>query len=452
MSMKNNSKQFEKMTKTPVKKLINTLAVPTIISMMVTIFYNLADTYFVSKISVAASGATGIIFGLMGIIQAFGFMFGHGSGSCVSRKLGAKDIDAASRYCSTGFFLALGFGILMLAGGLLFLDPLIKGLGSTETILPYAKAYGKYILMATPAMTTSCVMNNILRYEGMASLAMVGLTTGAVLNIALDPLFIFTFDMGITGAGVATALSQYVSMAILLSMFLRGKPQSKIKLRFVSLSPRFVWQIIATGAPSLARQGMNSVSTMIMNIQAAPFGDECIAAMSVSAKCMMFIFSVCIGIGQGFQPVCSFNYGAKLFDRVRDALKYTWKLATIVTATLSGIMFALAPTVVALFRNEAAVVSIGTAATRFACAALCFLPTVMMANMAFQSIGRTGPAFFLALAQNGLFFIPLVLILPHFIGVTGIEISQPLGYVLSAGIATPYLFSFLKELKKTHLD
>jgi putative MATE family efflux protein len=336
----------------------------------------------------------------------------------------------------------------MLAGGLIFLDPLIKGLGSTETILPYAKAYGKYILMATPAMTTSCVMNNILRYEGMASLAMVGLTTGAVLNIALDPRCIFTFDMGITGAGVATALSQYVSMAILLSMFLRGKPQSKIKLRFFTLSPRFVWQIIATGAPSLARQGMNSVSTMIMNIQAAPFGDECIAAMSVSAKCMMFIFSVCIGIGQGFQPVCSFNYGAKLFDRVRDALKYTWKLATIVTATLSGIMFALAPTVVALFRNETAVVSIGTAATRFACVALCFLPTVMMANMAFQSIGRTGPAFFLALAQNGLFFIPLVLILPHFIGVTGIEISQPLGYILSAGIALPYLLKFLSELKQ----
>ncbi len=436
------------MTKTPVGKLINRLAVPTIISMMVTIFYNLADTYFVSKISVAASGATGIIFSLMGIIQAFGFMFGHGSGSCVSRKLGAKETDTASRYCSTGFFLALGFGIIILVFGLVFINPLIKGLGSSDTILPYAKAYGKYILMATPAMTTSCVMNNILRYEGMASLAMIGLTTGAVLNIALDPLLIFVLDMGITGAGLATAISQYISMAILLAIFMIGKPQSKIRIRLVSLKPKFVWQIISTGAPSLARQGMNSVSTMIMNIQAAPFGDECIAAMSITAKCMMFIFSVCIGIGQGFQPVCSFNYGAGLFERVRDAIKHTWKLSTVVTSVLSAILFALAPNVVTLFRDETAVVSIGTAATRFCCVALVFLPTVMMANMSFQSIGRTGPAFFLALAQNGLFFIPFVLILPRFIGVTGIEIAQPLGYILSAGIALPYLISFMKELKQ----
>ena len=450
--MNSKAKQYEKMTKTPVSRLINTLAVPTVISMMVTIFYNLADTYFVSKISVAASGATGIVFSLMGILQAFGFMFGHGSGSCAGRRLGAKDTESAGKYCSTGFFAALGFGIAILTFGLIFLTPLMKGLGSTETILPYAKTYGMYILIAAPAMTSSCVMNNVLRYEGMASLAMIGLTSGAVLNIALDPLLIFKFGMGIAGAGIATAVSQYIGMAILYCVFLSGKPQSKIKINLVSLSPRFLWEIVSTGAPSLARQGMNAASTMIMNIQAAAYGDECIAAMSISAKCMMFIFSVCIGIGQGFQPVCSFNYGAKLFERVRDAIKHTWKLATAVTATLSGVLFALAPTVVELFRSESEVVSIGTAAVRFCCVALCFLPTVMVANMTFQSIGRTGPAFFLACAQNGLFFVPLVLILPRFIGVTGIEISQPLGYVLSAGIALPYLLNFLKELKKTHLN
>lgn len=445
---RNNTNQFDKMTKTPVKRLINTLAVPTIISMMITIIYNLADTYFVSKISVASSGATGIVFSLMGIIQSFGFMFGHGAGSCASRKLGAKDTEAASRYCSTGFFLSLGFGVIMLTVGLIFLEPFVRSLGSTDTILPYAKDYGRYILIAAPAMTTSFVMNNILRYEGLASLAMIGLTTGAVLNIALDPILIFACNMGITGAGVATAVSQYIGMAILLSIFVRGKPQCRISIKAVNLKPKFVWDIIATGAPSLARQGLNAIATMVMNIQAAPFGDECIAAMSVSAKCMMFIFSVCLGIGQGFQPVCSFNYGAELYERVRDAIKYTWKLCTAVTAVLSGIMFALAPQVVALFRTEAAVVEIGTDATRFCCVALLFLPTVMMANMSFQSIGRTGPAFFLACAQNGLFFVPLVLILPRFIGVTGIEIAQPLGYILSAIIAVPYLEKFLSELKQ----
>ncbi len=444
--MKDNNKQFEKMTKTPVKKLINTLAVPTIISMMVTIIYNLADTYFVSRISVSASGATGIVFGLMGIIQAFSFMFGHGAGSCASRKLGAKDYNAANSYCSTGFFLSLIFGSATLVFGLIFINPLVRALGSTDTIFPYAKAYCTYILIAAPAMTTSFAMNNLLRFEGMAKLATIGLTTGAVLNIALDPLLIFGFNMGISGAGLATAVSQYTGMAILLSMFLRGKSQCKISVKHFSANPRITWDILTTGAPSLARQGLNSVSTMIMNVQAAPYGDACIAAMSISARCMMFIFSVCLGIGQGFQPVCSFNYGAKLYERVREAIKYTWKMCTLVTAVLSGIMFVLAPTVVALFREENEVVTIGTAAARFACVALCFLPTVMMANMSFQSIGRTGPAFFLACAQNGLFFIPFVLILPHFIGVTGIEIAQPLGYVISAAIAVPYLLSFLKKL------
>ncbi|MBQ7203177.1 MAG: MATE family efflux transporter [Eubacterium sp.] len=447
--MKANYKQFDKMTKTPVKKLVRRLAVPTIISMMVTIIYNLADTYFVSKISVASSGATGIIFSLMGIIQAFGFMFGHGSGSCVSRKLGAKDIKAAYNYCSTGFFLALGLGVIIAVLGLVFLTPLTRALGSTDTILPYARDYGRFILIAAPAMTTSCVMNNILRYEGLASLAMIGLMTGALLNIALDPILIFSLNMGITGAGVATAISQYIGMIVLLSVFLSGKPQCRISPKHIVLKPRFVWDIVSTGAPSLARQGLNSVSTMIMNVQAAAFGDECIAAMSISAKLLMFIFSVCIGVGQGFQPVCSFNYGAKLYERVREAIKYTWRFSTEIMAVLSSVMFVMAPYVVQLFRSEQAIVEIGTNAVRFSCVAMLFLPTVMMANMTFQSIGRTAPAFFLACAQNGLFFIPLVLILPKFIGVTGIEVAQPLGYIISAAIAIPYLLKFLNKLKNS---
>ncbi|MBQ9517298.1 MAG: MATE family efflux transporter [Eubacterium sp.] len=450
--MKSNTKQFDKMTKTPVKRLINTLAVPTIISMMVTIIYNLADTYFVSKISVAASGATGIVFSLMGIIQAIGFMFGHGSGSCAGRKLGAQDIEAAGRYCSTGFFTALGFGMAISLFGLLFLTPLMSALGSTATILPYSKTYGMYILIAAPAMTAACVLNNILRYEGMASLAMIGLLSGAVLNIALDPIMIFLFDMGIAGAGVATAVSQYISLAILYSVFYRGKPQSRISLKLFSTDPRLLWEIVSTGAPSLARQGLSSISTMIMNLQAAAYGDECIAAMSISARCIMFIFSICLGIGQGFQPVCSFNYGAQLYGRVREAIKYSWAMCTAVMAVLASVLFAFAPTVIALFRSEAAVVDIGTAATRFGCCAMLFLPTIMIANMTFQCVGRAGVSFLLACAQNGLFFIPLVLILPRFIGVTGIEVAQPLGFVLSAAIAVPYLLKFLKELTARQND
>ena len=296
------------MTQTPVNRLIASLAIPTVISMLITTVYNITDTYFVSKINISASGATGIVFSLMAILQAFGFMFGHGSGSCISRHLGAKEIYKARKYSSTGFFLAAVSGIIIMLLGLIFLTPFMKLLGSTSTILPYAKTYGAFILIAGPAMTTGCVMNNILRYEGMASLAMLGLTAGGVLNIVLDPLLIFYFDMGISGAGLATAISQYVSMGILLIMFLSGKTQSKISVKYISLKFGLIKEIIFTGVPSLARQGLNSISNMVLNLQAAVYGDACIAAMSIVAKCANLLFSVCVGIGQGFQPVSAFNY------------------------------------------------------------------------------------------------------------------------------------------------
>lgn len=436
------------MTETPVNKLIASLALPTVISMMITMIYNAADTYFVSKISVAASGATGIVFSLMAILQAFGFMYGHGAGSNISRRLGAKDIESARKYCSTAFFFALFTVLIILIFGIIFLSPLMKLLGSTDTILPYAKDYGLYILLAAPAMATSCVMNNILRYEGMARLAMIGLATGGILNIFLDPLLIFVFDLGISGAGIATAFSQYVSMVILLIVFLRKKPQSRISLKYLSFKPRVIWDIISVGVPSFARQGLNSVSTMLLNIQAAPYGDECIAAMSIVAKISMFIFSVCIGIGQGFQPVCSFNYGAKKFSRVRQSIKFLWIFSTVVVSVISAVCFVLSPRLISLFRSEEKIIEIGTAALRYLCGAMCIMPTIMTANMTFQSVGKSGKAFFLACAQNGLFFIPLILIMPSIFGIAAIELSQPISYIIAAIISIPFLTAFIKSLNK----
>lgn len=311
-------KQYTKMTQTPIKKLFASLAVPTVISMLITTVYNATDTYFVSKINISASGATGVVFSLMAILQAFGFMFGHGSGSCISRNLGAQNIEKARRYSSTGLFLALLTGALIGILGIIFLAPFMRLLGSTATILPYSKAYGIFILAAGPAMTGSCVANNILRYEGKASLAMVGLTAGGVLNIILDPILIFGAKMGIAGAGLSTAISQYISFAILMIMYYKGDAQSKPNIKYITLKPRFVATIITTGLPSLARQGLNSVSNMVLNIEAALYGDACIAAMSIVAKCANLIFSVCVGIGQGFQPVSAFNYGAKKYSRVKS--------------------------------------------------------------------------------------------------------------------------------------
>lgn len=440
--------QYKKLTQTPINKLINSLAVPSIISMMITMIYNLADTYFVSKISVSASGATGVVFSLMGIIQAFGFMYGQGAGSNISRLLGAKNIDLARKYCSSTFFYALTTGLIIMSLGLFTLSPLMKVLGSTETILPYAKAYGKFILIAAPAMTTSCVMNNILRYEGMAKLAMIGLTIGGVLNMALDPIFIFVIKLGIAGAGIATAVSQYVSMSILLAVFLLKKCQTRISVKYLSLKFEYFWNVVTTGVPSFARQGLNSVSSMLMNLAAAAFGDACIAAMSIVAKCSGVIFSVGVGIGQGFQPVSSFNYGAKIYHRVKEGILYTWKSGSIVVSSLAVICFAFAPQVVALFRDETEIISTGTHALRYLCIALLFLPTVMVGNMTFQSVGKRGRAFLLACSQNGLFFIPLILILPKYFGITGIEISQPIAYIISAIITVPLLISFMKSLDR----
>lgn len=439
--------QYKKMTETPVNRLVFSLSIPTVISMLITMIYNMADTYFVSKISVSASGATGIVFGLMSIFQAFGFLYGQGAGSIISRLLGKKDVENARRFCSTAFFSSLIIGVTASVLCTLFLERLMLALGSTQTILPYAKAYGIYILIAGPALTTSCVMNNILRYEGAARLAMMGLTIGGLLNIALDPLLIFVFDMGISGAGLATCISQYISMVILLFMFLKKKCQCRIKFRYFSPSIKTAWEIVATGFPSFIRNGLNSISTMVLNMMSAPYGDECIAAMSISNRWAMVIFSVCVGIGQGFQPVSAFNFGAGKYDRVRKGMNFLWIYGTAVVTVLAGLSFAFAPQIVSLFRNDAEVVQIGTSVLRYMCIALVLLPTALTANMTFQSVGKKGRALLLASCQNGLFFIPLVLLLPRMFGLVGLEISQPVAYISAALVSVPFLVAFRSRLK-----
>lgn len=440
--------QYRRMTETPVARLVLMLGLPTTVSMLITNIYNMADSYFVSRISLSAGGATSVVFGVMAILQAFGFMFGHGAGSHISRLLGSRQIDQASRYASTGFFFALLSGLLIMTFGLIFLEPLMRLLGSTDTILPHAMDYAFYILLAAPAMTSSCVLNNILRYEGRANLAMIGLTTGGILNIVLDPLFIFTFNMEISGAGLATALSQYVSFMILLSVFLLGKTESKISVRYIARDVRTLGNIVVTGLPSLARQGLNSVSTMVLNMQAKAFGDAAIAAMGYVGRTSSLIFSVGLGIGQGFQPVSGFNYGAKKYSRVKKGTLFTLFFGAAFIGLIAVGCFAFAPQIIALFRSEAEVVRIGSEALRIQCMLLPLLPVSVVATMLFQSIGKSIPALILSCLQSGLIFIPLCIILPRFIGMTGIEIAQPLAYFVAALVSLPMLLVFLHRLPK----
>lgn len=442
------SSQFLKMTETPVPTLVLTLAGPTILSMLITSIYNLADTFFVGQISTSASGAVGVVSSLMAIIQALGFMLGHGAGTIISRSLGSQNDAAATRFASTSFFTALALGGLLGLGGLTFLSPFMMLLGSTETILPHACAYAVPILLAAPLMMSSLVMNNILRYEGKANLAMVGLVTGGILNILLDPVLIFGFGMGTAGAGVATALSQGVSFCILLFMFLRGKTVSRFRLGAITRSGSEFGQILLGGLPSFGRQGLNSIGGMLLNIAARSYGDAAVAGMSIVSRIFSFMLSVALGVGQGFQPVASFNYGARKYHRVRHACLFTIQASFYLMSVLILLCWFNAGPLIRLFRDDPAVTAVALPAFRYQCLAMFLQPVMVASNMLFQSIGKAGRATFLSCCRQGIFFLPLILLLPQVWGLGGIEVCQPIADVLTFCVSVPFLLSFLRELER----
>ena len=441
--------QLIRMTTTPIPQLISAMAVPTIISMMVTSIYNMADTYFVSKLGTSATGAVGIVFSLMAIIQAIGFMLGMGAGANVSRLLGQQQDQRASVFASTSFFTALVFGLILAISGLTGMNTLMKMLGATETILPYARDYASYILFGAPIMCASFVLNNVLRSQGKAVLSMVGIGLGGVLNIVLDPIFIFVFDLGIAGAAIATLLSQCISFAILLSFFLLTKTSVRLHIKYVSRTADVYGIIIQTGMPSLCRQGLASISTVCLNRAAAVYGDPAVAAMSVVGRIFMFIMSVMLGFGQGFQPVAGYNYGAGRYDRVKQAFRFTLTVGVILLGTLAVIGFILAPQAIALFRKEdLEVIQIGSLAMRAQCMSLPLMAIITVTNMLFQTTGKSGQATFLACSRQGIFFLPLIYLLPHFIGLLGVQLTQTVSDICTSLCCIPLLILYFKELNE----
>ena len=440
--------QYDKMTYTPIPRLILTLSVPTIISMLVTNIYNLVDTAFVGQLGTSASGAVGVVFGFMSIIQAFGFMFGQGAGSILSRALGRKDQDSASRHASTGFFASLICGALVSIIGFLFLDQIVVILGSTPTIAPYAKTYISYILIAAPFMSSSLTLNNILRYEGHAALGMIGLMTGAVLNMIGDPILMFGCKMEIAGAGLSTALSQLISWGILVFMFVSGKTQTRLSWKLVGWKqPRMVLNIMATGFPSLLRQGLNSFTTMLLNLQCAPYGDAAVAAMSIVSRIIFFAFSMVIGIGQGFQPVSGFNYGAGNYDRLRKAYRFTLALSEGVIIVVSAVLILFSGGLIQLFRDDPQVIEIGTRALRLQALSQLVLPVCTTTEMLYQSTGHRAGATALSSLRSGVLFIPVLLLLSLWRGLAGIQEAQPLAILLSVPITLPFIFRFFRNLR-----
>ena len=446
-SMDKDNAQYVKMIGTPVGKLIISLGIPTVLSMLVTAVYNVGDTFFVSKLGTSASGAVGIVFSLMAIIQAVGFTIGMGTGTQISRLLGAQKDDDACMVAISGLFAAVALGTLLAAGGLFCIDGLMRILGATETILPYARDYASYILYAAPVMASAFLLNNILRAEGKARLAMVGLMTGGLLNLALDPIFIFVFKLGIAGAAIATAISQCVSFAILLSWFLRGK--TIICLRPVLISRNIFTYLVTLkhGLPSFIRQALASIATIALNVNAAVYGDAAVAAMSIVGRLFMFVFAVNLGIGQGYMPVAGYNYGAGRLDRLKAAFFFTLKLVTSTMFVSAVVFFWAAPSLIKIFiRTDQDVIRIGTTALRAMSLAMPFVPLGVVCNMTFQSIGKSWTATLLSMSRQGIFFLPLILILPRFIGLTGVQITQALSDVLTFMVSLPLVIFFFRGL------
>ncbi|MDR2665417.1 MAG: MATE family efflux transporter [Oscillospiraceae bacterium] len=442
--------KLEKMTTQPVRTLILQLAVPTTAIMLVSALYNMADTYFVSSLGTSATGAVGIALPLMAIIQALGFFFGNGSGNYISRALGSGQSDMAEKMAATGVISAFISGAAIAVLGIVFMGPLSRLLGATPTIMPHARRYLLYILIGAPFMISSISLNNLLRFQGSAFFGMLGMVGGAALNVALDPLLIFALKMGTAGASLATMISQTAGFFILLWGTTRA---GNVRIRFRSFAPQLstYLEIMRGGLPSLLRQGFVSVSSVLLNHLAGGYSDAVIAAISIVNRIVLIANSAIIGLGQGFQPVCGFNYGAGRYDRVKSGFWFCFLSSFAFLLASAGICFAFAPQIIGFFRSDdkdvAEVLRIGAYTLRAQSAAFPLMSWVVFHNMMLQTIGKAVPASFLAFARQGLFLMPLLYIMNSALGVRGIQLASPIADVLTFIVALPIGIYYLRKLK-----
>lgn len=438
---------YEFLTQAPVSRVILTMAVPTIVSMLVTCFYVIVDTYFVGQLNTQSTAAVGIVFPLMSLIQAIGSFFGHGSGAYMSRELGARRTDNASSMATTGLVYALLTGILITVVSLSFLRPLSLVLGSTPTSLPFTEQYMAIILLGAPFQIASFTLNSQLRMQGNARYAMWGIISGALLNVVLDPILIFGCGLQLRGAALATVIGQIVSVAVLLAMcHFRATTGVRLRPRFFSLHWHYVREIVYGGSPSLSRQGLASISVVLLNVAAAGYGDAAVAAMSIVSRVTMFVMAVIVGLGQGFQPFCGYCYGAALYNRLRHGFWFTVRVGFVFLLCFSAFFFCFAEQTIAVFRDDAIVIAVGSTALRWHLAVYPLNAYIMAGNMMLQTTRRPLRANVLSSARRGLVFIPFILILPHLFGLMGIAMCQAVCDVVTFIIAIPIVRSAFREM------
>ena len=443
--------RYKRMTETPVPRLVLSLAVPTIISMCISAIYNIVDSWFVGHISTVATAGVGVAFAYQSLIQATGFFFGHGSGNYMSRALGARDTEGAGKMAATGFLSAFLMGLLFMALGLCFMTPLSRLLGATPDVVPYSNAYLKWILIATPFLVSQMTLNNQIRLQGNAMLAMIGIGVGMVLNIFFDWLLINRLGMGVTGAAVATLISQFISWCLLLwATTFEGNVHIRLR-NFAPTLDRFR-EIGAGGLPSLMRQSLSSISAICMNWAAAIYaldGQEAstIAAFTVVARVMQTAMAVILGVGQGFQPVCGFNWGAKRYGRVRESYLFTIGMCVVILLVTSTLGWIFAPEIISFFRDEdPELIRIGTTVLRWQCVAFPLVGLTTPTNMLLQNIRRTGKATLLAMSRHGFAFYPTLFILPAIWGLQGLEATMATADVLTFALALPFAIGMIREL------
>lgn len=441
--------RHEMMLETPIPRLVTKMALPTIVSMLVISFYNMADTYFVSSLGTAATGAVGVNLSLMSFIQMAGTALAVGANSYIARLLGEKRTEEAARVLSVAFFLSFGIGLVMLIGGFLFMEPLVQAMGARDEVIPYAISYATYILLAAPFMMGVFVLNQCLRAEGSATLSMVGVVSGALLNLVLDPLFIFVFHWGVAGAAIATALSKLVSFIVLVSPYLRGRTMIVLSIRQFHPSKTIMDELVKMGFPTFARSALMTLASIITNNIAGAFSVSALAAISVVNRIMIFISSAVLGFGQGYQPVAGFNWGAKRYDRVKSSFWFAAGVSVVCVSAL-GLAAALgAPQLMRVFTSyDQEMIEIGALAIRMQCLAMPSVAWVIVVNMLYAGLGRAAGAALLSIVRQGVFFIPMVLTLPRFFGVQGLAAVQGVADILTLILSIPLSIILLREINE----
>lgn len=438
-----------KIISTPIPKLIISLAIPSTISMLVSTFYQLTDTFFISYLGTAATAAVSINHTLEQSITMLGTFLCVGASSYIARNLGSGNKKKASQTLSSAFFSGFIFGVILMALGLLFLDPLVAFLGATSELHSYCKDYAQYVLLAAPFMIANFVTNKCLYSEGNMVYAMIGMGLGAIINIGLDPLFIFAFQLGIKGASLATAISKLVSFFVLLMPYLRHRTALRIGLHLCSFSKDIVNEIVRIGSPSLLRTALTNAATILLNNLASNYSPAILAGIASSNRVMMLFGTIISGLGQGYQPVVGQNWGAKRFDRVRSSYWFTSFASAITMSAFGFFLFLFAEKIMTLFAGaelNAEMIHSGVLLIRSQSIVLPIHAWVIILTMGYNSTGKALGSAILALSRQGICYIPMLLLLPHLFGADGLVLAQAAADVLSMVLAVPLMISFLRDI------